>query len=272
MEDRWIQDPQGRDDVEKVSKFLKLPIWKGSALGDFRRFWAELWRKIDENAESLSNSNAGKLDKGDYEGTAQDLYNLIKNINVCKYQIGDIYITTNTSNPATIWQKTQWQKIEGVFLYATKNGEIAGATGGNESIILTIDNMPSHSHQFNGTTDTNGNHNHYAGNHRHRVDNHTHTQPAHTHVVTAYWGYAGNASLPSFAHGENNSLKSRTSNSAGGETTGGAAPWTDYQNPATSANGNHNHTINGTTNSVGGNKPINLLPPYYKVHVWKRIG
>ena len=62
---RWVEDPQGRKEVEKVSKFLKLPIWKPEYLGKFREFWNELWEKIDIFAENSTNILNGKEDKFD---------------------------------------------------------------------------------------------------------------------------------------------------------------------------------------------------------------
>ena len=45
---QWIEDPQGRLEVEKVTKELKLPVWKANYKGKFRDFWNELWDKIED--------------------------------------------------------------------------------------------------------------------------------------------------------------------------------------------------------------------------------
>ena len=44
----WINDPQGREEIEKVTKELKLPVWKANYKGKFRDFWNELWDKIED--------------------------------------------------------------------------------------------------------------------------------------------------------------------------------------------------------------------------------
>ena len=44
----WIEDPQGRLEVEKVTKEMKLPVWKANHKGKFRDFWNELWDKIED--------------------------------------------------------------------------------------------------------------------------------------------------------------------------------------------------------------------------------
>lgn len=45
---QWIEDPQGRPEVEKVTKELKLPVWKANHKGKFREFWNEVWDKIED--------------------------------------------------------------------------------------------------------------------------------------------------------------------------------------------------------------------------------
>lgn len=49
----FINDPQGREEVEKVSRRLKLPVWKSFCKGNFRKWWNEWWDKIDTFAEEI---------------------------------------------------------------------------------------------------------------------------------------------------------------------------------------------------------------------------
>ena len=60
----WINDPQGREEVEKVTKELKLPVWKANHKGKFRDFWNELWDKIEDYILKL---------KGDTEKNSKGL-------------------------------------------------------------------------------------------------------------------------------------------------------------------------------------------------------
>lgn len=57
---QWIEDPQGRLEVEKVTKELKLPVWKANHKGRFRDFWNETWDKIEDAFIKLKKSNEGK--------------------------------------------------------------------------------------------------------------------------------------------------------------------------------------------------------------------
>nr|DAN38166.1 MAG TPA: hypothetical protein [Caudoviricetes sp.] len=60
----WISDPQGREEIEKVTKELKLPVWKANHKGKFRDFWNELWDKIEDYILKL---------KGDTEKNSKGL-------------------------------------------------------------------------------------------------------------------------------------------------------------------------------------------------------
>ena len=60
----WIEDPQGRAEVEKVTKELKLPVWKANHKGKFREFWNEVWDKIEDYILKL---------KGDTEKNSKGL-------------------------------------------------------------------------------------------------------------------------------------------------------------------------------------------------------
>ncbi len=60
---QWIEDPQGRPEVEKVTKELKLPVWKANHKGKFREFWNELWDKIEDYILKLK-SDTEKNSKG----------------------------------------------------------------------------------------------------------------------------------------------------------------------------------------------------------------
>ena len=57
---QWIEDPQGRPEVEKVTKELKLPVWKANHKGKFREFWNELWDKIEDYVVKLKGDTEKK--------------------------------------------------------------------------------------------------------------------------------------------------------------------------------------------------------------------
>ena len=64
----------------------------------------------------------------------------------CPYMpIGSIYISVNSTNPSTYFGGT-WQQIKDRFLLACGSTYSNGATGGEATHKLTINEMPSHNH------------------------------------------------------------------------------------------------------------------------------
>ncbi len=87
---------------------------------------------------------------GPYKDIAGDFVTNIVLENYCPHRIGDIYITTNKTNPSEIWPNTEWEPIEGETLGGYKQGDpnfgTLGASIGESEHKLTVNEMPSHSH------------------------------------------------------------------------------------------------------------------------------
>lgn len=79
------------------------------------------------------------------------------------YPVGSIYMSTVSTNPATLFGFGTWEAMpagrvllaQGTASWGTYN---AGSTGGEATHQLTVGEMPSHSHS--ASTNTTGNHNH----------------------------------------------------------------------------------------------------------------
>ena len=67
------------------------------------------------------------------------------------YPVGAIYISTNNTNPETIWGG-EWQQIKDRFLLAAGSTYSAGSTGGETKHKLTAKELP----QMSGTISTHG--------------------------------------------------------------------------------------------------------------------
>ncbi len=72
------------------------------------------------------------------------------------YPIGSIYMTVDsTKDPNTLFTGTTWTKLEGRFLLGsgttsgTSTSYTSGATSGEATHTLTVDEMPSHTHEQN---------------------------------------------------------------------------------------------------------------------------
>lgn len=67
------------------------------------------------------------------------------------YPVGKIWQSFDSTNPQDIFPGTQWQQITGRFLRAANDT----GTGGSDTVTLTVDQMPSHTHvpyDASGTT------------------------------------------------------------------------------------------------------------------------
>ena len=66
------------------------------------------------------------------------------------YPVGSIYMSTTLTTKEqveAIFGGT-WEKLEGRFLLGSSSFYVNGATGGEASHTLTINEMPSHSHEY----------------------------------------------------------------------------------------------------------------------------
>lgn len=70
------------------------------------------------------------------------------------YPVGSIYISTAAANPADLFTGTQWEAIQDRFLLAASTSHPAGQMDGEETHTLTINEMPSHTHQITFATNS----------------------------------------------------------------------------------------------------------------------
>ena len=65
------------------------------------------------------------------------------------YPVGAIYISAVATNPSNLFGFGTWEQLQDRFLLAASDTYNVGTTGGESEHILTIDEMPSHAHEFN---------------------------------------------------------------------------------------------------------------------------
>ena len=151
------------------------------------------------------------------------------------YPVGSIYISTVSTNPATLFGFGTWEAMPAgrVLLAQGKSswGTIynAGSTGGEATHQLTVGELPSHNHT--ASTNTTG--------------NHTHTHPG-WQMGEGIRHQDGCSAIPQR-----------------GDQGGYSGTYTF------STAGNHSHTI--TINSTGNNQSHNNLQPYISIYIWKRV-
>lgn len=150
------------------------------------------------------------------------------------YPIGAIYMSTVSTNPATLFKIGNWEALPAgrvLLAQGTSTWGVnysAGSTGGEDKHTLTVSESAPHNHTGNATT----------------------SGSTHTHALTmrASHGKDGNGGVPRFGDGD---------------------VWSDYKTQNLSAAGEHSHAI--TINNSGGGQAHNNMQPYLSVYMWKRI-
>lgn len=167
--------------------------------------------------------------KGDGSATNLDIisFNQI-------YPVGAIYMSTVSTNPATLFKIGNWEALpagrvllaQGISTWGVNYS--AGSTGGEDKHTLTINESAPHNHTGSATT----------------------SGSTHTHALTmqASHGKSGNGGVPRFSDGD---------------------VWSGYKTQNLSAAGEHSHAI--TINNSGGGQAHNNMQPYLAVYMWKRI-
>ena len=196
----------------------------------------------------------------------------------CPFPVGAIYMSTTSANPGTFWTDTTWQAfatgktIIGIDTSDTDFNSV-NKTGGSKEVVLTVPNLPIHSHTVGDNS-----HSHTAngvGDHSHTLNDHSHYLPPHQHGSgwgeqnqTGYWGnWPGTNFRGSATTDYDNNMF----------LTSPVDQWTNGAGAVgMSGSGAHSHTINATTHShslsnTGSNTAHSNLQPYVVTYIWKRI-
>ncbi len=199
---------------------------------------------------------------GDNFFTKQEINEKFQNF--CPFSINSVLMLLDNSNPATIYPGTTWERQDGRFLQGTSGSEEAGGVGGASSVALGTNHLPPHNHPVSVILED-------AGIHRHLVDNHIHAQPQHYHMI--YGGAGGYLKtlweardVAGIAGGGSGTWinKWQQISHAGGENTGGSAPYTN-------TTGGHGHAASASIGNTGDGTQFSILPPYLRVNIWKRL-
>jgi len=202
------------------------------------------------------------------------------------YPVGSIYITEKNENPQEIFGGT-WERY-GVGKTLLSTDGTSGETGGSNTVTLTTNNLPSHSHNINhthttatGTITSSGAHTHSttaktissgltaqsAGAHTHTIyviqtklaNNSTSDGPWTVGIKTLYTGTTPDAILSAGAHTHNvtGTIPSLSIASSGDHT---------HTVPSLSTN-----TISTTSSgNAGSGTSFSVQNPYITVYMWKR--
>lgn len=164
------------------------------------------------------------------------------------YPVGSVYISFNATDPSTLFGGT-WERLKDTFLLANGDAYAPNITGGSATKSIAVSNLPSHTH----TISTEGNHTHDRG-----------TMEITGQFRSVDMGDYEPAS-GAFSSWGSSTAEGAASGNRGYDITVGmtaSKTWVGY----TSYNGLHTHIIGNTGSSL----PLNIMPPYQTVYMWRR--
>ena len=231
--------------LESENKTLKAQVQTNTTgVGTNKTDIANLKKQVDTNTTNISNMSKEQLNK--------------------TYPVGSIYISTNSTSPATLFGGTWEAYGTGRTLVGinTNDGNFntIGKTGGSTTTTLAAGNLPSHTHSIpalGGSTSTTGNHSHTtaainitngstssAGAHTHTYSGTTSNAGSHYHNIYNYNPSAGGWNWIPDNRGNDNVFSVYVDGLATALPTHGARM-------AMNSAGAHTHTFSGTTSSAG---------------------
>lgn len=161
------------------------------------------------------------------------------------YPVGSIYMSTNSTSPATLFGGTWTALDQGRVLIGAGPSHPAGETGGSEA-------LQAHTHTASSTA---------VGDHAHTASGSTSNAGSHTH--TMYFACGGNhRGCINAADGSNRDCYAFDTPMAA------AGDHAHSFGVTTSGSGAHNHSI--TVNSAGSGNSGNMQP-YLSVFMWSRV-
>ena len=230
-----------------LTNFLKLVKPEKNDYVDVEEHISKNYDIIDEEIKKVNDAVEKKADPNH---THDDRYYTESEIdmkfkNFCPYQIGDIYLTTNSTNPSSVFLGTTWQKIEGRFLLGTSGSGASKQTGGSNSKTITQANLPNVKLTVNSFSLSRG-----------------------TQNITGYIDKVRVKLNNEFGAGGAFRGKLSTISS---DASAGSASTTRFDLDASKTWTGSTNPVSPQTNSLGSGQALDITPSYYSCHMWLRL-
>ena len=137
-----VKFPLGIKDEEISFEIFKKEVGLENNLSNIDKSLREINKDII-SAKDESKKNYLSLNRDLSLAKEEFKKNLLEKV----YPIGSYYWSEKSISPDNIFGGS-WKKIEGRFLFASNYNHSVGETGGEERHYLTINEIPSHSHQY----------------------------------------------------------------------------------------------------------------------------
>lgn len=180
-------------------------------------------------------------------------------------------VDPNTALPGLTWTYLN-NGVGRTIRIAAANGSDVATTGGSDSVVLSVGNLPSHTHSFSATTssfDYGVKETVVNGAHSHAVSGSTNSAGYHAHRISQ----GDNANVPNGRVASSNSAQTHVGWTEGdGAHTHSVSGSTDHgaEHAHAIAIGAHSHTVSGNTGGTGSGSAFSVTNQFYKLMAWVR--
>lgn len=232
------------------------------------------WSKIYTEAQKPTPSELGAYTKAETDQKIAQAVSDSTDLNKI-YPVGIVTWFNSNVNPNTALPGLTWTYLNNgvgrTIRIAAANGSDVATTGGSDSVVLSVGNLPSHTHSFSATTssfDYGVKETVVNGAHSHAVSGSTSSAGHHNHAIswigqnsTHYSGGGGGriGTGPGYTDGGGDHT-----HSVSGSTDHGAA------HAHAIAIGAHTHTVSGNTGGTGSGSAFSVTNQFYKLMAWVR--
>lgn len=233
------------------------------------------WSKVYTEAQKPTPSDIGAYTKAETDQKIATAISDSTDLNKI-YPVGIVTWFNSNVDPNTALPGLTWTYLNNgvgrTIRIAAANGSDVATTGGSDSVVLSVGNLPSHTHSFSATTssfDYGVKETVVNGAHSHAVSGSTNSAGYHAHRISQ----GDNANVPNGRVASSNSAQTHVGWTEGdGAHTHSVSGATDHGagHAHAIAIGAHTHTVSGNTGGTGSGSAFSVTNQFYKLMAWVR--